>query len=148
MVIYLDSIVWTLLLIGFIVLEVATVALVSIWFVVGSAAALIATVFTDSIGIQIGVFVLVSALSLLLTRPLLKKKLNVKATPTNAERNLGRTATVILAVSPEQPGRVKLDGVDWPATSTTLLAADSLCVVDAMHGNSLCVSPLHVSERV
>ncbi|MEG1407905.1 MAG: NfeD family protein, partial [Ruthenibacterium sp.] len=102
MIVYLDSLVWILLVIGFIVLEAATVALVSIWFVIGAAAALIATIFTDSIAIQISVFVLVSALALLLTRPFLKKKLDVKATPTNTERNIGRTATVIIAVSPEQ----------------------------------------------
>ncbi|MEG0166285.1 MAG: NfeD family protein [Ruthenibacterium sp.] len=147
MIVYLDSLVWILLVIGFIVLEAATVALVSIWFVIGAAAALIATIFTDSIAIQISVFVLVSALALLLTRPFLKKKLDVKATPTNTERNIGRTATVIIAVSPEQTGRVKLNDIDWTAESAQTLPVGSLCVVDAMHGNVLSVSPVPVSEH-
>lgn len=147
MILYLDSIVWLLLMIGFIVLEVATVALVSVWFVVGAAAALIATIFTDSIGIQIGIFVFASALSLLLTRPLLKKKLDVKSTPTNMERNVGRTATVIVAITPEQPGRIKLDGVDWTAKSAQTLTVGSLCTVDAIHGASLSVSPIYLAEH-
>ena len=54
------------------VLEISTTQLVSIWFVVGALAAAVTTVFTDSLLIQVIVFVLISAICLVVTRPFVK----------------------------------------------------------------------------
>ena len=66
-------ILWLILVILLIVLEVATYQLVAIWFALGAAAALIVSLFELSGTVQIVVFIAVSALSLMASRPLVKK---------------------------------------------------------------------------
>ena len=65
-------ILWLILVILLIVLEVATYQLVAIWFALGAAAALIVSLFELSGTVQIVVFIAVSALSLMASRPLVK----------------------------------------------------------------------------
>ncbi len=65
-----DPIFWLLAAIGFVVLEAMTLNLVSIWFAVGSAAALLSCLVTGSFRVQAVVFVAVSTLCLLALKPL------------------------------------------------------------------------------
>lgn len=54
--------IWLGLLVLFGILEAATVALVSLWFMAGSLAALIAALCGAGLPVQVGVFLVVSAL--------------------------------------------------------------------------------------
>ena len=137
---------WLGLTVIFVVAELATTALVSIWFVVGSVAALLASFVTDSFTIQALVFAVVSAVALVATKPLVARLRTRKAAPTGADRNVGRTATVLEAVTPAQPGRVRLDGVDWNATGSQPLAPGQLCTVLQVRGTMLVVAPLPVPQ--
>lgn len=111
--------VWIALTVVFIILEAISVQLTSVWFALGSLAALIVTVCgVDSIPIQIAVFAAVSLASLILTRPLVKKLLNKKVQPTNADRSIGQKAIVTEEiVNIEGKGTVKLNGTEWTARS-------------------------------
>ena len=60
-----DPIFWLLAAIGFVVLEAMTLNLVSIWFAVGSAAALLSCLLVQSFRVQAAVFIAVSALCLI-----------------------------------------------------------------------------------
>ena len=66
----INAIWWLIAAIGFLMLEAATFNLVSIWFAVGSAAALISCLATGSLKIQAVVFVVVSVLCLVAFKPL------------------------------------------------------------------------------
>ena len=68
----IDPIFWLLCAIGFVVLEAMTWNLVSIWFAVGSAAALLSCLLVQSFRVQAAVFIAVSALCLLAFKPLAK----------------------------------------------------------------------------
>ena len=70
---WLPSVIWLALLILFAVVEAATVGLVSIWFAAGALAGLLSTFFTDNVWLQVGVFLVVSAVTLALARPLARK---------------------------------------------------------------------------
>lgn len=141
--------VWIALIITFALLEAATVGLISIWFSAGAVAALITCAFTPSLTVQIAVFLIVSAVCLVATRPLVKRYRINRHVATNADSNVGRKARVIVAVSPDVAGRVRLDGVDWLAYSDETLAVDSLCVVTAVEGAKLHVaSEMSVSPVV
>ena len=122
----IDPIFWLLCAIGFVVLEAMTWNLVSIWFAVGSAAALLSCLLVQSFRVQAAVFIAVSALCLLAFKPL-AKKLRKAPTATNGDRNLGREATVLTPVTAEATGRVRLDGVDWNARCVT--PGDTLAIV-------------------
>ena len=109
-----DPIFWLLAAIGFVVLEAMTLNLVSIWFAVGSAAALLSCLVVASFRVQAVVFIAVSILCLLALKPLCAR-LRKPPTATNGDRALGREAVVLTPVSAEAAGRVRLDGVDWNA---------------------------------
>ena len=99
---------WLAAVVGFLLLEASTFSMISVWFAVGAAAALLTCLFTDSFRAQALVFIVVSILCLLAFRPL-AAKLRQKITPTNGDRNLGREATVLTTVTADLPGRVRLE---------------------------------------
>ena len=140
----IDPIFWLIAAVGFLVLEGMTLSMVSVWFAVGSAAALLCCLFTQSFRVQAVVFIVVSALCLLAFKPL-ADKLRKKPTPTNGDRSLGREARVLTPVSAEQTGRVRLDGVDWNARCATpgdTLAPGQACRVTEIHSTLLIVEPI------
>lgn len=141
-----SSILWLLILIAFIVFEAVTINLVTIWFAVGAAAALISSAFTTSWRIQFIVFAVVSAVAVAATRPLAKKYVEARKVRTNADRNIGRKARVLADVTPDEPGRVRLDGVDWQARSEQPLPAGTLCEVQRVEGTTLVVCAAEARE--
>ena len=104
----ISPILWLAAAVGFLALEASTFNMTSIWFAIGSAAALLCCVFTGSFRVQAVVFLVVSILCLAAFRPL-AAKLRLKHTATNGDRNLGREAIVLSPVTAEVPGRVRLD---------------------------------------
>ena len=140
---------WLAAVVGFLLLEASTVSMTSVWFAIGAAAALLTCLFTGSLRAQALVFIVVSALCLWAFRPL-AAKLHRKATPTNADRNLGREATVLTPVTAEVPGRVRLDGVDWNARCVTpgdRLEPGERCRITEIHSTLLLVEPVLTESR-
>ena len=116
----MDYMIWVWLgaAVVFGIVEALTAGLVSIWFVVGSAAALVGALLGAGLGVQVGLFVVVSAAALAVTRPLLRKVVNAKATPTNADRVLGDRGKVTETIDNENStGAVYVDGKTWTARS-------------------------------
>ena len=135
---------WLIAAVGFLVLEGCTFNMTSIWFAIGAAAALISCLFTDLFRVQALLFIVVSVLCLLAFRPL-AAKLRTAPTATNGDRTLGREATVLTPVTAEEPGRVRLDGVDWNARCATpgdTLAPGQSCRVAEIHSTLLIVEPV------
>ena len=136
------TIVWTAAIILFGVVEAATAGLVSIWFVAGALVALIAAFVDASLVVQIILFLVVSAVALALTRPMLRKITNAKAIPTNADRVLGETAKVTETIDNENSlGAVYVDGKTWSARSVddTIIPAGSRVYIESMQGVKLLV---------
>ena len=71
------TIMWAVLIVVFTVIEAATLGLTSIWFAVGSLAALIASAMGFSIVIQVVVFVIVATVLLIYTRPIAQNVLKL-----------------------------------------------------------------------
>ena len=55
------------------ILEAMTAGLISVWFVAGAVAAMVAAMLEADVMVQAGVFIVVSALALALTRPLVRR---------------------------------------------------------------------------
>lgn len=110
--------VWIAVTVAFIIIEAITTQLLTIWFAAGAAAAVIATLLDASPLVQCIVFVAVSLIALIATRPLVKKLTKQKFSPTNADRFIGETAIVTENISNiAQTGLVKLQGTVWTARS-------------------------------
>ena len=137
------TIIWLGIAVVMAVVEACTVQLVSVWFAIGAAAACVASLFTDSIFIQIAVFVAVSAIALAITRPLVKKLKRNKSEATNADRYIGKTALVISAIDNERAeGMVKVDNEKWTARSAdgTPIEEGTLVTVTDIQGVKLMVT--------
>ena len=113
------TICWLIAFILFVVGEAVTVGLVSIWFAVGSLGALAAAALGGGLWLQIVIFLLLSALSLMLLKPLSRKWMaGHKAARTNADRVIGETALVTEDIDNTMAtGQVQVDGQIWTARS-------------------------------
>jgi len=138
-----SSITWLALLGAFLIVEAATVALVSVWFAGGSAGALIASLLGGPVWLQITLFAVISAALLLALRPLSKHVLKKQEKPTNVDSipgTLGRVTEEIDNIA--STGRVKLGGLDWKACATggENIAVGTLVRVDKVEGVKVYVT--------
>ena len=100
----------------FLVVEAVTVGLVSIWFAGGALVSLVSACFNAPLWLQLLLFVAVSALLLIFTKPLITKYVNNKTVPTNADALIGKTAIVTEDIdNDETVGQVKVGGQIWSA---------------------------------
>ncbi|MCQ2490349.1 MAG: NfeD family protein [Ruminococcus sp.] len=142
----MDIIIWAVLVIAFVIAEVATVQLVSVWFAAGALVTMILVFFFDiPILGQVGIFIGSSAVFLALTMPFIIRKRKKRGyIPTNSELEVGRTARVIEEIDTDKgTGRVRLGGVDWSAVSTdgSVIPIDTVVTVTAVNGTKLTVKP-------
>ena len=136
------TVIWVVLLIVFLVMEAATVQLVSVWFAVGALAALIANLGGLNVIGQIVLFLVLSAVCLVATRPLVKKLTAAKIQKTNADRCIGAEAVVTEEINNlESTGQVKVIGNIWTARSTddTVIEKGTVVIVERMEGVKLIV---------
>lgn len=145
------TVVWLVAMIILLIIEGVVPGLVSIWFALGALAALISALLSAPIWLQIVWFLLVSIISLALTRPLAKKYVNAKVQPTNADAVLGRECIVtedidnVLGV-----GAVVVGGKTWTARSADEnLKIEKGETVKALRidGVKLIVVPVNVEEN-
>ncbi len=137
-------IIWLAAFVVFAIAEAATVQLVSIWFAAGSIAALIVSLLHGQLWLQIAVFLLVSIIALVLTRPLIKKYIASRYKPTNADRIIGSVCRVTEDIDNIAPsGAVSAQGKIWTARSKTgaPIRAGSLVRAIAIDGVKLIVVP-------
>ena len=108
--------IWLALFLLFAIIELSTVQLVSIWFAVGAVAGGVAALITGDrlLWVEIVAFAAVTALSLAVTKPLVKKLKTVPDTPTNKDKLPGKTVTVLSEVS-KDAGTVRLNDIDFEA---------------------------------
>ena len=99
-------VIWIAAIVVFGIVEAVTVGLVSIWFVLGAVAGLLAAVLGAALWVQIVLFFVVSIAALAATRPLVQRMLRRDETPTNADRVLGQTARVKTWTARSASGRV------------------------------------------
>ncbi len=110
------AVVWLIAMVVFLIVEGIVPGLVSIWFAIGSLAALLAAALRAPVWLQVVWFLIVSVAALALTRPLAKKYVNARTQPTNADRILGKDCVVREAIDNIQgTGAVAVDGKVWTA---------------------------------
>ena len=119
--------IWLFLVVVLLIIELVTVGLTTIWFAAGSASAFLLSLAGLGIGWQIGVFLVVSIVLFVFTRPWAMKYVNKKSEKTNYEGVIGRTVKVTQEINnTEQTGKAVYDGQEWTARS-----ADDNTVIEA-----------------
>lgn len=134
---------WIVMLVAFVIIEALTAQLVTVWFAVGSVAALIAQMLGAEVWLQWLIFVAISAVVLAATRPFVKKITKQKAQPTNADRCIGQTAVVTEKIDNiAGKGAVKVNGIVWSARSESgnIIEEDTTVTVTKIDGVKLIVN--------
>lgn len=111
-------VVWLILFIALAGVEGLTAGLISIWFCLGSLVALFAAWLGAALIVQIGLFVVVSVLSMAVIRPLARKYWQPRTEKTNADRILEHQGVVLETIDNLQAsGQIKVGGGVWTARS-------------------------------
>ena len=124
------------------IIEALTQDIVSIWFGLGALVCVCIAEVT-AWWVQVIVFVLVSTISLVATRPVVKKILSRTERKTNSEEYVGKKVKTITDVTKFDAGEVKLNGIIFTAIlqedSDVTIEKDSIVEVVAIKGNRLVI---------
>ena len=135
--------IWLGLIILFLIIEIITVGLTTIWFAGGALVALLAGCLGLGTAGQVILFLVISFVLLLFTRPVAVKYINPHRTRTNYEEAIGQELRVIETIDNRMgTGKVLLNGIEWTARSEkedTVIPADAIVTVVAVSGVKLIV---------
>ena len=120
------------------IIEMSTVNLVSIWYILSSIITMIVSLFIDNVVIQVAIFVLGGTLLLLLTKDAIKKILPEK-TKTNIDRIIGMKGIVTEKITKKTPGEVKVDGKHWTAIADETIPIDTTVEILEINSTKLKV---------
>ena len=139
-----DVLLWLGATVVLFIAEAVTVNLVTVWFALGALAAFIAAVCGAQLWLQIVLFLAVTVITLIFTRPIAKKHINGKHEATNADMVIGKIAVVTENIDNlAAKGAVSCMGKVWTARSKNgekISAGDEVAVV-RIQGVKLIVSP-------
>ena len=136
---------WLALIVVFFIAEAISVALISIWFAVGSILAMFAALFGAPFWLQLLIFIASSGILVLATKPLSEKMINIRAIQTNADRVIGKTAVVTQSIDNLLPaGQVRVLDQLWTARSADgqPIAEGTAVTVIKIEGVKVLVEPI------
>lgn len=139
------AIMWLIIAAVLGIIEALTLGLTTIWFAGGAIAATIAAVAGLGLLPQIVIFLVVSFVLLIFTRPFAQKRMRVGTEKTNVEALTGKEALVTETIKPFTAGQAKVDGLIWTAIgkdSKISIENGTTVKIDAVEGVKLVVSPL------
>ena len=130
---------WLIAFLVFLTIEMITINLVSIWFAIGAIVSMGLAYFTNNVLIQMIVFIVVSLVTLLITKPLVKKFKKVDFVPTNSDRVIGKVGEVTKRITPDEYGEVKVFGTLWTDFSDDVLNVGDKVIITNIEGVKLIV---------
>jgi membrane protein implicated in regulation of membrane protease activity len=137
---------WVIISIVCLILELSSGDFFILCFAIGAAVSAIVAGCGANLTVQIITFAVVSALSLLLVRPALLRKLHKpqRERLSNAEAMIGQQGRVSEPIEAGGYGRVAIDGDDWKAKSVdgSAIAKDTRVRVVKMESIIITVEPI------
>ena len=136
---------WIIAMVVVLVIEAVTVGIVSVWFAIGALFAMVTAMLGANLWVQITVFLVVSAIALYFTRPLVKKFVNNKVEPTNADMLIGKECRVVETIDNlSGTGAVYVDGKTWTARTVDeeIIPEGQLVKAERIEGVKLIVSKI------
>lgn len=148
----MEMIGWLIALVVFIGIEMGTMALTTIWFAGGALAAFLAALAGCSIQIQLVVFLAVSFVMLIFTRPFAAKFINRGTVKTNAESLIGRKARVTAEINDSLScGAAVIGGQEWTARALNeddVISVGEIVVIREIRGVKLMVERLKEEKKL
>ena len=147
----MQTIIWLILMVVFLLTEAATVAMVSLWFAAGSLAAMVASLLGAPIWLQVALFLAVAAVLLASLRPLVRKHFTPRLSRTNVDAIVDSQGYVTSDIdNVAATGTVKLGAMEWTARSAdgSPIPRGTLVKVEKIEGVKAFVSPVKITETV
>ena len=139
-----NVILWIVIMVLLLIVEAMTMNLTTIWLAVGALASVFFTLAGAGGVAQFAVFVIVSAIMVFVTRPLVKKYVAGRYQKTNSDGLVGRYARIIEPVNNKlETGTAFLDGKEWTVRSVSdddLFNEGDIVVVREIEGVKLIVA--------
>jgi len=141
--------IWVALVIIFALIEILTLGLTTVWFAIAAVIMVFLSFLKIPLPVQILIFLAISALLLVFTRPLAVKKFKIGREKTNVDSLIGKRVLVTRKISEFEKGEVKANGLFWTAhsDSNTEIAEGTKCEVLRVEGVQLIVRPLPEEEN-
>ena len=133
---------WLVVAVFFLVVELLTTALVSIWFVPAAIIVCFLTFVVDSLALQIAIFVVLSAIFMVIARKVYKKYIKKPVDDVNQnEKLMGKVAIVTEDTTPIS-GRIRVGDVYWRAVSENgeTIPKDEVVVIKRVEGTTLVIN--------
>ena len=132
---------WLAVVIVCVIIESLSFALTTIWFGCGALVMIFLSLTPLPFKWQLLIFVTVSLVLLIFTRPLVAKKL-AKRMPTNADSLIGKKALVTQTITELDKGAIKVNGVIWTARAEndSEIAEGMECRIVRLEGNTAVVA--------
>ena len=112
----MESFYWLIAVAVFLIIEITTLGLTTIWFAGGALVAFLASVLGAGYLVQFILFVVVSVILLCFTRPIALRYFNNHRARTNYESIIGQTAKVTSKIDNfNQLGSAVVNGQEWTA---------------------------------
>lgn len=112
----MEPILWLVVFLVLIVIEAFTLGLTTIWMAGGALAAALASALSAPVMLQFVLFVVISVILFVFTRPIAMKHFNKGRIKTNVEEMIGKHAVVTEAIDNLQgTGQVEVSGMQWTA---------------------------------
>lgn len=140
-----NIILWLAVVVIAIIIEIETVQIVSIWFAASALVTMILAAFNCPLDIQLIVFVLLSVILFLVSRPLVKKLNKGKSENSTVESMIGEKVVVTKEIKVGETGEIKAKYDKYTAIApceTTNIPIDTLCVIKEIRGNKVIVERL------
>ena len=134
-------IIWAIIAIVAIIVEFETTSLTSIWFGIGAVGGIIAVLLGLPEWSQFLIFVGVSGICVVATRPFVKKISDNQTIPTNVDKLIGMTAVVTKEIVSGEKGEVKVEYKIWPAVSLKdkIYNVGEKVIIKEINGNKLVI---------
>lgn len=139
----MESIFWLALMIILVVVEIATVGLTAIWFAGGAFVGLLAHLLGLNIYVQIIVFIVISAILMIFTRPWALKYFKPRLVRTNYETVVGENVCLTETIDNiKGTGTAVYRGQEWTARAYEagkVFEAGTIVAVKEIRGVTLYV---------
>lgn len=142
------AIVWGVIFLAVVIIEVSTTDLTCIWFGISSLVSLFAAILKANIYVQLSLFLGLTVILILATRPLVKRLAKKETIHTNSDKVLDMIGIVTKDIPAGEIGEVKVNSEVWRAVSIEgedILVGEKV-VVKSITGNKLLVSKANSSH--
>lgn len=147
---HITLILWGVLIIVSLIVELATDELTIIWGTIGGIFSFLAALLHADVWLQLLIFVVFTTLTIIISRPIIKKYAKKEIIRTNADRLIGMVAVVSEPFKNNEVGKVTVNGQTWRATSTSSEAffEGEKVQVEGLSGTKVIVSKIVNNEKI